>query len=131
MQEQKSKHVNIILTDIKLHPNKLGKAKPWYRMIMKSFRNKLPGRFFGKINPTDTKGLPYGQFKFKFGLPTAEELYQIPELRGKTVHFYVPKAGLPVFADEDVDKLIEARKNRKWKSFERFVGFNPSKSNNS
>ncbi len=94
-------------------------------------RSKLPRRVYGRINNAETT--QQGQFKLTFPrLPTAEELYQIPELRGKTVHFLVPKAGLPIFAGKDTMEFIEARKNRKWTDkIKKFIGFDPSKRNNS
>lgn len=129
--QEKSKHVNIILTDLHLHTNTVRNPKPWHRALMISMRNKIPGRFFGKITQDNSKIIEPNQSNFSFRLPTAEDLYQIPEYRGKIVHILMPKAGLPVYAGKDTVEFIEARKNRKWNKFKRFIGFDPSKRNNS
>ena len=127
-----SQHVNIVITDIQVHTTAATKPKPWYRMLMKSWRNRLPGRVFGKIDKPEISS--DGTFKLTFPrLPTAEELfYQMPELRGKTVHFLAPEAGIPIFAGKDTMEFIKAKQNRKWTDkIKRFVGFDPSKRNNS
>ncbi len=129
--QNQSQHICFVLTDIQMHTTEHKNTKPWYRMIMKSMRSKLPNRVFGKIDKPEIT--PDGKFKLTFPrLPTAEELYKIPELRGKTVHFYVPKAGIPIFAGKDTTEFIKAKENRKWTDkVKRFIGFDPSKRNNS
>jgi len=130
--QDQSQHVNIVITDIQLHTTEPENPKPWYRMLMKSLRSKSPGRVFGKIN--NAKTAPQGQINLTLPpLPTAEELfYQMPELRGKIVHFLAPKAGIPIFAGKDTVEFIKARQNRNWTDkIKRFIGFDPSKRNNS
>ncbi len=109
------KYHNVIITDIQLHTQAVRKPKSFARQLAQSLRNKLPGRVFGHLLKPDKQSLEKREIKIPIALPTAEELYKIPKLRGKTVRFLMPKAGIPIYAGPDTVGFLKAREKRKWK----------------
>jgi len=112
-QEKKSEYYDVFLTDFQMHVTEPRKPLPWYRAILKSFRNKKPGRFYtknAKININKD-----GTFETTIPLsPTIQEEIKKAKNSGKKIRFVIPEEGIPIFAGKDlVEKIKTDRKRRR------------------
>jgi len=112
-KEHKDEYYDVFLTDFQMHVTKPRKPLPWYRAILKSFRNKKPGRFYTKNAKIDIN--EDGTFETAIPLlPTIQEEIKKAKKSGKKVRFIIPKEGVPIFAGKDlVEKMKSDRKKRR------------------
>ena len=106
-KDYKNKSCNILLTDIQIHATKPRKPTSQYRAILKSLKNKKPGRFYTK-NFDGKKAIFDLPPKIKREMEKAEK-------SGKKIRLFMPKEGLPIFVGKDLKEKLEA-KNRKKKA---------------
>jgi len=111
--ERQTEYHDVLLTDIQMHVVEPRKPLPWYRTILKSFRNKKPGRFFTKDFSMIKKDKT---FEARVSFPLPEEIRkQMEEAQksGKKIRLWMPKNGIPVYPGKDVIEFLKARnKNR-------------------
>lgn len=112
-QEKPIEYHDIILTDIQMHTTEIRKPTPWYRAILKSIKNKVPGRFWGR----DLRITKNGMVNFSFPLPSAlKQEMENAEKAGKKVRFFVHKDGIPVYLGRDAVERLKADNNKRNKT---------------
>lgn len=109
------KNYDIILTDIQLHAQKPRKPDSFFRKIMKSLRSRKSGRAYSTLPTSNTNGT--------FVLPitlSPEEQVDLARAKseGKNIRFFIPKAGLPMYAGQDVNEYLKAHPERQAKKFD-------------
>jgi len=112
-KEYKDEYHEVFLTDFQMHVSEPRKPLPWYRAILKSFRNKKPGRFYAKNAKTDIN--EDGTFETSIPLPPAtQEEIKKAKMSGKKIRFITPEGGIPIFAGKDlIEKVKSDRKKRR------------------
>lgn len=111
--EKQTEYHDVFLTDIQMHVVKTRKPLPWYRAILKSFRNKKPGRFFTKDFSIIKKDKT---FEAKISFPLPEEIRkQMEEAQksGKKIRLWVPKNGIPVYPGKDIIEFLKSRRGKR------------------
>ncbi len=113
-KKSKIEYHDIVLTDLEIHAVKPTNPAPWYRVIMKSLRNKLSGRIYSKNIRKNVDG-KNNAAPFNFAISLSEDLKEkiagIEKL-GKEVRFLMPKEGIPIYVGKDLQEFMKARKNR-------------------
>ena len=100
-KEHKDEYHDVFLTDFQMHISEPRKPLPWYRAILKSFRNKKTGRFYTKNAKTDIN--ENGTFETSIPLPPAtQEEIKKAKMSGKKIRFIIPEEGVPIFAGKDL-----------------------------
>jgi len=112
-KEHKDEYYDVFLTDFQMHVSEPRKPLPWYRAILKSFRNKKPGRFYTKNTKTDIN--EDETFETSIPLPPAtQEEIKKAKMSGKKIRFIIPEEGVPIFAGKDlIEKVKSDRKRRR------------------
>lgn len=108
-KEKQTEYHDVFLTDIQMHVVEPRKPTPWYRAILKSVRNKKPGRFFTK-NITRNKD---GTFTVTFSTPPElKRQIEGAEKSGKKIRLFIPKDGLLIYPSKDVIEKLKAERKK-------------------
>ncbi len=113
-KSEQNKYLNILLTDIQLHTIKPRKPTPWYRAILKSFKNKKPGRFYAEnFSVQNDETLQMTLINLAKHDPLFQKQMEIAEKSGKKIRIIVPP-NLPIYSGKDlIEKLKTEREKRK------------------
>lgn len=101
--QDKIEYLDIQLTDITLHSNKLNNPKAWERTVQKTRRSHKPGRLYGKFLRMD-----------KDGTMVLEPPKEMIGKNGKkiVIRAHMPKGGVPIYAGDDLIEKIKAVKKK-------------------
>lgn len=104
------KHVDIFITNIQLHVTEPRSPISPGRAIEKAVRSKKEHR----SHTTDFKMKGDGKMRFIFHNPELDELRKKYEAEGKTVRFWMPKGGAPMYLGKD---SVEFIKSKRWQNY--------------
>lgn len=106
-------YYDILLSDIQLHNTLPRKPLPWYRAIIKSFRNKKPGRFYTKdfsVEKTNETS------KFRLSIPLSKEIEEKVEEAnklGKKIRIITPENGIPIYLGKDTIEFLKSKQGKR------------------
>jgi len=114
-EENKTKQHGIFITDVQFHTTKMTHPTPWYREILKSFRNKKPGRVYSNqqikfSNWRTENGVTTAHFSMPFPDGWKEKIEEMKK-QGKEFKIFMPEGGIPIYASRDMVEFMNARKN--------------------
>jgi len=112
-EKKQNEYYNIFLTDIQIHAIEPRKPIPWYRAILKSFRNRKPGRFYTTHFEMNDKNRAI-KLIFPPSLKVKQQMKEAKKL-GKKIRFILPKNGVPVYLGKDAIEKLEAEKRKQKK----------------
>lgn len=111
--ENQIEYQDVFLTDIQMHVVEPRKPLPWYRAILKSFRNKKPGRFFSKAFSMTEKDKTF-EANVRFPLPEkVRKQMEEAQKSGKKIRLWMPKDGIPIYPGKDVIEFLNSRRRRR------------------
>lgn len=109
MENQNQKYIDIVLTDIQLHTNKMERSAPLSKLVSKTVRNNTPERMY-------VRGISYTKDgKITLPLFPGSEIQKIKdkyEKEGRVVRFFIYKSGLIMFPGKDTLEYIASKKKK-------------------
>ena len=118
--ENQNKYLDIYLTDIQVHVQKMSNPAPLLKAVEKTVKTGKPaGRAYGKITGANEKDHTMN-FVLPFDDKTQARIKEA-QRQGKQIRIWTPKAGLFVFAGKDTVEKIEADKRKKSKRFDKLL----------
>lgn len=111
MNRRKIVYHDIFMTNIQLHTTEVRKPKSFLASVLRTIRNKKPGRAYSKNLSVSKEGKM--EFAFPFSTEKAAEIEKA-EREGKVIRFWMPKGGLPIYLGKDFIERLDAEKKRIW-----------------
>lgn len=115
--QAKTEYLDIFLTDIQLHAQKMPNPAPLLRAVEKTVRsNKPSGRAYGKISNVNKQN-----FTMEFSIPlddATQARIKKAKNEGKKIRIFMPQRGLNMYLGSDAMEKIAADKRKKDSRFD-------------